>query len=112
MERYEPHEIERRWQAVWADERTWEAPNPGEPGFDGAKPKFYVLEMLPYPSGEPHVGHLKTYSVGDAIAHVRRPARQLGVPGPVNPDQPRHSFLLASPPDLRVRIYAASSAPP
>ena len=70
--RYEPHEIERRWQAVWADERTWEVPNPGEPGFDASKPKSYVLEMLPYPSGEPHVGHLKNYSLGDAIAHFRR----------------------------------------
>ncbi len=71
-DRYEPHAIERRWQEIWADERTWEVPNPGEPGFDDAKPKFYVLEMLPYPSGEPHVGHLKNYSLGDAIAHFRR----------------------------------------
>ena len=69
---YEPHAIERRWQEVWADERTWEVPNPGEPGFDDSKPKSYVLEMLPYPSGEPHVGHLKNYSLGDAIAHFRR----------------------------------------
>ena len=72
MERYDPHAIERRWQDVWAAERTWEVPNPGEPGFDGSKPKAYVLEMLPYPSGEPHVGHLKNYSLGDAIAHFRR----------------------------------------
>jgi leucyl-tRNA synthetase len=69
---YEPHEIERRWQQLWADERTWEVPNPGRPGFDGSKPKAYVLEMLPYPSGEPHMGHLKTYAIGDAIAHFRR----------------------------------------
>ncbi len=46
--------------------------NPGSPEFDPSTPKSYVLEMLPYPSGEPHVGHLKTYSVGDAIAHFRR----------------------------------------
>ena len=72
MDRYEPHEIERRWQEVWADERTWEVPNPGDPGFDPSRPKAYVLEMLPYPSGEPHVGHLKCYAVGDAIAHFRR----------------------------------------
>ena len=45
---------------------------PGAPEFDASKPKTYVLEMLPYPSGEPHVGHLKCYSVGDAIAHYRR----------------------------------------
>jgi leucyl-tRNA synthetase len=70
--RYEPHEIEKKWQRVWAEERTWDVPNPGEPGFDADKPKAYVLEMLPYPSGEPHVGHLKCYAVGDAIAHFRR----------------------------------------
>jgi leucyl-tRNA synthetase len=71
-DRYDPAAIETRWQRVWEDEGTWEVANPGEPGFDEAKPKSYVLEMLPYPSGEPHVGHLKTYSVGDAIAHFRR----------------------------------------
>ena len=72
MDRYDPHAIERRWQAVWEQERTWEVANPGDPGFDDAKPKYYVLEMLPYPSGMPHVGHLKNYSLGDAIAHYRR----------------------------------------
>jgi leucyl-tRNA synthetase len=65
--RYEPHEIERKWQAVWERERTWEVPNDA----DGAA-RSYVLEMLPYPSGEPHMGHLKNYSVGDAVAHFRR----------------------------------------
>ena len=72
MAGYEPNEIERRWQGVWAEEKTWEVANPGQPGFDASKPKAYVLEMLPYPSGEPHVGHLKCYAVGDAIAHFRR----------------------------------------
>jgi leucyl-tRNA synthetase len=72
MSGYEPTEIERKWQRVWAEEKTWEVPNPGQPGFDEGKPKAYVLEMLPYPSGEPHVGHLKCYAVGDAIAHFRR----------------------------------------
>jgi leucyl-tRNA synthetase len=69
---YEPKAIEAKWQQVWAAEKTWEVPNPGQPGFDASKPKSYVLEMLPYPSGEPHVGHLKCYAVGDAIAHFRR----------------------------------------
>jgi leucyl-tRNA synthetase len=69
---YDPKSIERKWQNLWAEERTWEVANPGQPGYDGDKPKSYVLEMLPYPSGEPHVGHLKCYSVGDAIAHFRR----------------------------------------
>jgi leucyl-tRNA synthetase len=72
MAGYDPKTIERKWQQVWADERTWEVANPGQPGYRGEKPKSYVLEMLPYPSGEPHVGHLKCYAVGDAIAHFRR----------------------------------------
>jgi leucyl-tRNA synthetase len=72
VEAYDPQQIERRWQAVWQDERTWEVPNPGEPSFEEAKPKSYVLEMLPYPSGEPHIGHLKVYSIGDAVAHYKR----------------------------------------
>jgi leucyl-tRNA synthetase len=72
MEPYDADKIESRWQAVWDEESTWEVPNPGDPRFDDSKPKNYVLEMLPYPSGEPHVGHLKCYAVGDAIAHFRR----------------------------------------
>jgi len=71
-ERYDPQAIERKWQLIWEAENTWVVANPGSPEFDASKPKSYVLEMLPYPSGEPHVGHLKTYSVGDAIAHFRR----------------------------------------
>jgi len=80
--RYDPAEIEPRWQRVWASERTWEVPNPHpesagssphtDPGEVEQAPKSYVLEMLPYPSGEPHIGHLKVYSVGDAIAHFHR----------------------------------------
>jgi leucyl-tRNA synthetase len=72
MSAYEPQAIEAKWQRVWAEERTWEVANPGQSGYAGEKPKSYVLEMLPYPSGEPHVGHLKCYAVGDAIAHFRR----------------------------------------
>jgi leucyl-tRNA synthetase len=72
MARYDPEAIERKWQTLWEEERTWEVANPGQPGFDDSRPKCYVLEMLPYPSGEPHVGHLKCYAVGDAIAHFQR----------------------------------------
>jgi leucyl-tRNA synthetase len=72
MSGYDPKAIEAKWQQLWAEEKTWEVANPGEPGHASEKPKAYVLEMLPYPSGEPHVGHLKCYSVGDAIAHFRR----------------------------------------
>jgi leucyl-tRNA synthetase len=73
--RYDPQEIEPRWQALWARERTWEVSNDSaaEARRDDAEtPTSYVLEMLPYPSGEPHIGHLKVYSVGDAIAHYHR----------------------------------------
>jgi leucyl-tRNA synthetase len=69
MDRYDPKTIEPKWQRVWADEHTWEVSN--EPD---ERPKAYVLEMLPYPSGEPHIGHLKNYALGDAIAHFWRRA--------------------------------------
>ena len=65
--RYEPAAIEARWQAVWADEKTWEVSNDADPDRT-----TYVLEMLPYPSGEPHMGHLKNYALGDAVAHFTR----------------------------------------
>jgi leucyl-tRNA synthetase len=86
-QRYDPHEIESRWQRVWASERTWEVTNEtaaeardargaralgGSPYTGARASNSYVLEMLPYPSGEPHIGHLKCYSVGDAIAHFHR----------------------------------------
>jgi leucyl-tRNA synthetase len=66
--RYDPRQIEPRWQAVWEEERTWYVDDGDEHG--GAC--SYVLEMLPYPSGEPHMGHLKNYAVGDAVAHFHR----------------------------------------
>jgi len=69
--RYDPSEIEPRWQAVWAREHTWEVSNDPVPG-EAGDASSYVLEMLPYPSGEPHIGHLKKYAVGDAIAHFHR----------------------------------------
>jgi len=74
--RYDPQEIEPKWQALWAREGTWTVAN--EPAAAdlshraAAPEKSYVLEMLPYPSGEPHIGHLKNYALGDAIAHFRR----------------------------------------
>jgi leucyl-tRNA synthetase len=74
--RYDPKEIEPRWQELWARERTWEVPNEPASVAAGAnadrRRKSYVLEMLPYPSGEPHIGHLKNYALGDAIAHFHR----------------------------------------
>ncbi len=66
--RYDPRKIEPKWQELWEREHTWEVSNEG---IEAAE-KCYVLEMLPYPSGEPHVGHLKNYALGDAIAHFNR----------------------------------------
>src|SRR6202522_4061983 len=63
-ERYDPAEIEARWQQRWdADPALYRA----EPENSG-KPKYYVLEMLPYPSGQLHIGHVRNYSIGDALA--------------------------------------------
>ena len=74
-ERYEPGAVEAKWQRVWETEGAFRA----EPvSRDGAtyeapdRPKAYVLEMLPYPSGEIHMGHVKNYSMGDVVAHFRR----------------------------------------
>ncbi len=68
--RYDPKQIEPKWQEIWEHERTWEVPN--DPDNADHREKSYVLEMLPYPSGEPHIGHLKNYALGDAIAHFHR----------------------------------------
>ena len=68
--RYDPTQIEPKWQHLWEREGTWEVTN--DPDDAEGEEKAYVLEMLPYPSGEPHVGHLKNYALGDAIAHFHR----------------------------------------
>jgi leucyl-tRNA synthetase len=70
--RYEPHEIEAKWQRVWEDEQAFHVPNP-EPGVPGAENHWYQLEMLPYPSGPSlHMGHVLNYTMGDVQTHVRR----------------------------------------
>jgi leucyl-tRNA synthetase len=66
-------QIELKWQAIWDERQLFHAPNPGEKGFDPAKPKFYVLDMFPYPSGAGlHVGHPEGYTATDIIARYRR----------------------------------------
>jgi leucyl-tRNA synthetase len=63
---YKPQEIEAKWQQRWAEARVFETEaNP-------SKPKYYVLEMLPYPSGTMHMGHMRNYAIGDVVARVKR----------------------------------------
>jgi leucyl-tRNA synthetase len=70
--RYEPHEIEQKWQRVWEGERAFSVPNP-VPGEPQAEKHWYQLEMLPYPSGPSlHMGHVLNYTMGDVQTHVRR----------------------------------------
>ncbi|MFG0326877.1 MAG: leucine--tRNA ligase [Phycisphaerales bacterium JB037] len=66
-------EIETRWQAAWREAEVFKQPNPGEPGFDAGKPKFYCLDMFPYPSGAGlHVGHPEGYTATDIICRYKR----------------------------------------
>ncbi len=70
METYDPKAIEARWQRVWEDARAFyvDDPPPGEE----PEGKFYMLEMLPYPSGNLHMGHVLNYTLGDVLTHFHR----------------------------------------
>ncbi|HUQ23522.1 MAG TPA: class I tRNA ligase family protein, partial [Gaiellaceae bacterium] len=69
-EQYDPKAIEQKWQRVWEGERAFHTPNP-QPG-QVEEAKTYVVEMLPYPSGELHMGHVLNYTIGDVVVHLRR----------------------------------------
>jgi leucyl-tRNA synthetase len=66
MDRYEPQQIEPKWQRMWEEQQAFVVPNeaPGD--------KYYLLEMLPYPSGRLHVGHVRNYTQGDVVCHFHR----------------------------------------
>ena len=67
------HQIEARWQGVWEEQKTFATPNPGEPGFDAGRPKKFILDMFPYPSGAGlHVGHPLGYIATDITARYHR----------------------------------------
>jgi leucyl-tRNA synthetase len=71
MERYEPKQIEAKRQEVWERERAFAVPNP-KPGETAEERHWYQLEMLPYPSGTLHMGHVLNYTMGDVVTHFRR----------------------------------------
>jgi leucyl-tRNA synthetase len=66
QERYNPAEIESRWQEMWAREKSHSVTA------SAGRPKYYLLEMFPYPSGRIHMGHVRNYSIGDVMARFKR----------------------------------------
>jgi len=72
MPRYNPQEIEPRWQTAWAKAKSFLAPDMSQMAAADKRRKYYVLEMFPYPSGRIHMGHVRNYAIGDVIARFRK----------------------------------------
>src|SRR5947208_17138450 len=64
-ERYNVRESEAKWQQIWAERNVFATPN------DDSRPRYYVLEMFPYPSGRIHMGHVRNYALGGVVARYK-----------------------------------------